>query len=69
MKQVLCFIAIVVAALAVDGQGVAQEQANTKKQPTRYIVTDLGLAADQTAGIATSRRSNEHLRRRRRWAA
>lgn len=52
MKEALRFVAIVVAGLTIHAQLAAQEQTQSNKQPTRYIVTDLGLAADQTAGIA-----------------
>jgi probable HAF family extracellular repeat protein len=54
MKQALYFITIVIVALGIDGQLRAQEQTMTNKQPTRYIVTDLGLAADQVEGISNN---------------
>jgi len=53
MKQALYFITIVIVALGMDGQLRAQEQ-TSNKQPTRYIVTDLGLAGDQVEGISNN---------------
>jgi probable HAF family extracellular repeat protein len=51
MKPTLYFIAIVVAALALSAQMAAQEQTEHKNQPTRYTVTDLGLAAPPVGGV------------------
>jgi probable HAF family extracellular repeat protein len=51
MKQAVLFVAIVVAGLTIHGQ-LAAQVSQSKKQPIRYTVIDLGLAADQTAGVA-----------------